>query len=558
MPPSNATPERTRLEATAQTTAKKIGLFDIPLELREIIFDLAYPAAEGVPAVEGFGIMSKAHWAENEFRSRMRDDAHIVRPFPQPKALEFMVSKDFFEAASRAWIGNQWFQGHGPPAMPRPDGCYIDDTLLCRLARNLIWKGPRYSLDLHCYASVKNIRVIVGVESFQTASSSKYSWEEVYDDEDIETTEAYNNTIELYGLLTFEASPARIRSRDSAKSELDIWQANVKRFEELVKPHVLRQRETRTNEQSPTPNYRPQVESTRAEAEWDSQDHISNETTTDEPFDDHPTLEDQVMDLTEADLTFMSKALQFRSKNILYAKSFQHEDIPDSKEDLFDLVIGDPGGFASWVFAAKKQLLEAGARGHRVEIPKKSQESKPLEQPAAAHKVTKPTEKAEQKQQPTPLHQIPKESEESKVLQLPAQARKATEPAKMFEQVHLPVPLRQIFKVGQKSNPLHQFAPARKVTKPTEKAKHKHQPAAAGQIPRESDETKPWHRLATARKLTMPAEKTEQLYQPSPTVKANEKAEESDGEQYLSITDAVAVLVVIAALRYILLEIVLA
>jgi hypothetical protein len=69
---------------------RKIGLLDLPQELLDIIFDLAYPPG---PAIK---LIDPDDWRYRQKQRRRRERGYQTEPFPPFKAEEFMVSKKFF------------------------------------------------------------------------------------------------------------------------------------------------------------------------------------------------------------------------------------------------------------------------------------------------------------------------------------------------------------------------------------------------------------------------------------------------------------------------------
>ncbi|KAK5122497.1 hypothetical protein LTR85_004081 [Meristemomyces frigidus] len=93
----------TSAQTSAPIATQKIFLFDLPQELQDLIFDLAYPYEAGVK------------WITLE-EHRDLHPLHSLRQLPQSKVVEFMVSKTFFVAASRAWVSSQRFDGENDTA----------------------------------------------------------------------------------------------------------------------------------------------------------------------------------------------------------------------------------------------------------------------------------------------------------------------------------------------------------------------------------------------------------------------------------------------------------
>lgn len=81
-----------------------MNLMALPQEIKDIIFDLAYPT------IKDFKFVTKEGWDHSEQeRFRRSRSGYTSRSFPEPKACDFLVSKMFFVSASIAYVGNQIF-----------------------------------------------------------------------------------------------------------------------------------------------------------------------------------------------------------------------------------------------------------------------------------------------------------------------------------------------------------------------------------------------------------------------------------------------------------------
>ncbi|KAF2166620.1 hypothetical protein M409DRAFT_23254 [Zasmidium cellare ATCC 36951] len=227
------------VEATSNTdidgdTPKKISLFDLPVELQDAIFDYAYP-----PIVH-LKLTTKACWEADEYYRCLRRDTHQIRPFPDVKISEFLVSKKFFGTAIEAWMRNQWIQaGSVVRSHVYGDGA---ESVITKKAPNII-VAHTYDLILlkRCFSAVKRLKLIVDVGEFQELAP-RLPWEVVYDDDEIKTTETSCQVSQFRGLISFEVDPAEryisnLSSHTESRSKT--WRQNVKKFGDLVKPLVM-------------------------------------------------------------------------------------------------------------------------------------------------------------------------------------------------------------------------------------------------------------------------------------------------------------------------------
>lgn len=225
--------------ATQKTTAtpKHLRLFDLPQELQDIIFDFAYPE---VPDLK---LVTKKQWSDREYYERAKDSGYQVKPFPGPKAAEFLLSKAFFEAAIKAWLCNQWIEDSMIAAASdqvEKFGMGLIGSLLFQRVVNLLC-GTVVSLGiLNSCPSLKRVRATIRQSDFRS-EAPRFAWEVLYSDDEIQSTQAYTWATKLRGLVLFEATAddnARLYMRDDSKG-MEIWKQNVKRVEDLVKPLVF-------------------------------------------------------------------------------------------------------------------------------------------------------------------------------------------------------------------------------------------------------------------------------------------------------------------------------
>lgn len=135
------------LPAPTPTTSEDLPfrLFDLPQELQDSIFALAYQQPEIIR------IISKHEWDQQEDERRRRNrSTYTPKPFPPPKVSEWLVSRRFLLAASAAWFAsgdllvdaNQWGVHKTPQASRRhgerdllKETCF-DGPQACESGRN--------------------------------------------------------------------------------------------------------------------------------------------------------------------------------------------------------------------------------------------------------------------------------------------------------------------------------------------------------------------------------------------------------------------------------------
>lgn len=224
--------------ATNDKPAKTFRLFDLPQELQDTIFELAFPF------VPDLRIHTKRSWTRNEQYQRLGSTTHIIRPFPEVKVAEFLVCKKFFDNAARAWLQNQWFD-MGLDTLTIKD---CKESILIS-APNVVVHAAYGDLRASSHLGTKKMRLLITIEDFQELAP-RFPWEVMCTDEELKTSRLYVPLSSIRGLLSFE-----IIAKESRRSWLgidgrpgldsEIWKTNVQRLEELFKEEVLKPSEVR-------------------------------------------------------------------------------------------------------------------------------------------------------------------------------------------------------------------------------------------------------------------------------------------------------------------------
>lgn len=400
----SSTPHNSLLEdSPKKAPTRKLTLFDLPQELQDIIFDFAYPEKEGLE------IITPQQWNAQEVRNRMRNSSWEIRPPPPSKVCEFLVSKAFFGAATRAWFRNQWIDASWPHLLDLPRSVFPTQTLFCKLGAKVRSDGlDRYS-DIHDFVAMKKLKVIVPVDEFKT-EGSKYPWEAMYEDDEIMSTEAYRGVAKLRGLTSFEVEAKIEYLFEGTEWKTQIWRANIKRFEDLAKPHVTQQKEADSKKpenddlESITSSddfygiiddlddemrefeealgrkinrfldedlytrfeqiNRPRPLRSRAggsilTAPKPQTTGQSTVTTT------KAQIENLVLNMTAADMSYLAESLLKRCKQNCGLKDVGYEQVPETQQGILELAMSNPLGFANLVCAMKREHeLQVAAGSH--------------------------------------------------------------------------------------------------------------------------------------------------------------------------------------------------
>ncbi|KAK5122501.1 hypothetical protein LTR85_004085 [Meristemomyces frigidus] len=220
------------------THPKACLLLSLPGELQDMIFDFAYPAEGDVKYV------NRKQWEVSEKDKRRADPAvYTPRDFPEVSVERFLACKDFFVAASRAWVSNQTFHARFDEAFVTlgwGQGTGVVGAFVAKLETRL-W--VTITNDLHLYDNLRELELTVEVDTFEVLGP-KFAWVEELSEQDLNTIVSSNRLSLLRGLRILKLVPGHCTWADT-KSKVKTWKANVRKLEEIVKPIATAGRETR-------------------------------------------------------------------------------------------------------------------------------------------------------------------------------------------------------------------------------------------------------------------------------------------------------------------------
>lgn len=225
-------------------------LFDLPQEIQNIIFDLAYPP------VEGFKPVIRWHWNIREKGKRKSDGStYTIQPFPPPKVSQFLVSKRFFLAAAKAFIGNQAFTD---PESPRSLGVFGHrQNIVTRFMTKakLELRTLRYIGEATPFLpSLRFLTLTMEDDGFDLTEledvkfdsiERRYPWEQELTDKDIRAVASYYHVERMAGVTEFCLICEDYRYRfDRTKEQKLLVELNVHKLENHIKSIVLKPRQS--------------------------------------------------------------------------------------------------------------------------------------------------------------------------------------------------------------------------------------------------------------------------------------------------------------------------
>jgi hypothetical protein len=193
---NNTGPTTLNPRESSSTNAKPTSqnhLLDLPQELQDMIFELAYTEPM-------FKIIYKVNWAAEQTRLRKRTGKPRVELPPQ-KVNEWMVSKRYFQAAAEAWVAaqtsleavqNQFWSNPDsldrfPPMKYSRYGSGPDAGLFLDFGRAFIVNFTPYFHRPELILQCRKMRCFVGVvyEEFFLENKRGVAWEVEFTDEEL-------------------------------------------------------------------------------------------------------------------------------------------------------------------------------------------------------------------------------------------------------------------------------------------------------------------------------------------------------------------------------------
>ena len=214
------------MAATHPSDIGKGQLLDLPQELQDIIFDLAYPAE---PKTNSY--RTPKQWEHYQQVLRKSDSNYKTRPFPAPKVSQFLVSKTFFKNAAEAWVRNQHFE-------PREGNAWAELAKYGMLCQRVEKVTLQYGLDIHLLERLprlKELTVVLNHEALELLKQNSVKRWLRYDDYG-----ANSVLLRLRGLRRFRLEVGMGRNTVELCGDWAQLQSNVAVLQEYVRRKVTR------------------------------------------------------------------------------------------------------------------------------------------------------------------------------------------------------------------------------------------------------------------------------------------------------------------------------
>lgn len=218
--------------ASSAAAKESPTLFGLPQEVRDIIFDMAFPE------IPEYRIIAREQWERQEVRKCRQDrKGYKQKPFVA-KVNDFLVSKSFMVAASRAHIGNQVFEGDSVCRL-YAYGDHRLQGIIAAFATRVLLKH----LEMFCLPRLRGLHTLtlrVSPVIFECLGVEIVVEEDELNDDQFElAVQADPNIRELHGIRELHVEPEYC-GRTTA-----VWSMNVANFEAYLRPRAAAPKQKR-------------------------------------------------------------------------------------------------------------------------------------------------------------------------------------------------------------------------------------------------------------------------------------------------------------------------
>ncbi|KAK3659748.1 hypothetical protein LTR56_001112 [Elasticomyces elasticus] len=314
----SVTPE-VRVPATATSIEERCFFFELPAEIRDIIHEFAYH----IPKPVDTRIVIKHDWDKvQEIRRNFQGDQYIVQPFPDHKVSSFAVNKSFLLGAATAYISAQ--RWHISTLFPHNrNSC----GLLSEFATDVHARPQSSSLNLlRELHHLTSLTINFDDYTFPKLDGDRYAWEDDLDAMDFEELKLTKYLREVRGLKALRFEPG-LQSYAREHRQQRIWEKNVQRFEDYLRPFVSRSKKHLSNSEVEADLGVPLYLGSRVRA------HSSA-------------------------LRSNPPRMQWRRVQVIEVRDgLTDEDVPDTEQQLLQLVDARGAEFMAWIRAKKELAL---------------------------------------------------------------------------------------------------------------------------------------------------------------------------------------------------------
>lgn len=313
--PFEPLPEMSKMPLSDRETCRH--LFDLPQEILDMIFGLAYPE-KGV-----LNIISRMQWVERQEDIYLNADGKYDQPFPDSKVAEFLgLGRKFFDHALRAYLRRRkldWLsvrcctesRDQGESVLPKFTTTLIVDMSYTTLAPAALEAFPR----------LRKLEVIVNPRLYKDLAPLD-ARKTLLTDYDLLKSEYFNSAKQLRGLQTHVLVPDDFSLRRLSAEDAVTWKANVSKLEAMLAPIVTQPK--------------PKVISEPKQLQRSQSPLRRN---------------------ARAVTSLIKESEPFRSPS----RPFQPEKAGHTTSDMLEAFSDDPNGFLSWVrtIRAENERLKA-------------------------------------------------------------------------------------------------------------------------------------------------------------------------------------------------------
>ena len=321
-----------------QPLKEKHHLLSFPQEIQDIIFEFAY--CRSPDAV----LKCCEEWEAGERITKRlsaeRSESYAIRPFPNIRVSELLISKQYFLAASRAYVSSQPFNED-----LHVMSCFLLKSEARGVVRQFAKKVLAHGYDAELTRALPDLRTVRLFLEEEAWADPKCAWEDELSESAFRKLSVYKKLRGTKGLRHLEIVPKDCFYALSARQK-KLRVTNMNALQTFLKGKVTRRRQEETSTEPGSATKRTVPLHPGSEVDFDTSTLLRKP-----PFTWLPP-------------AFIDFSLEEESTLVGRKVSLRDEDIPDRWASLKALLRTNADGVMDWIKKGASRGWSATRRGH--------------------------------------------------------------------------------------------------------------------------------------------------------------------------------------------------
>ena len=217
------------MDPTLPVSQERPTLLTLPLEIQDMICNLAYPRHPH------FTVVTREAWEDEAKKNRRMSRATCTtEAFPLLYVDSLMVSKSYFVSAAKAHMGNQSII-ISPRGLYQSYHTFSNKGIGAAFAKELKVLATSFTI-WNRLRSIQNLTIVVSASSFENASLDP--WDVLLTADEFLEIHGIQNILRLRGLrhVNLETSDSDLYIH--TRQQQAMWDSNMERLKDMIKLHV--------------------------------------------------------------------------------------------------------------------------------------------------------------------------------------------------------------------------------------------------------------------------------------------------------------------------------